>query len=388
MKENHGKYPDKPVLQVEIGNYLQGTGNDRAVKNKWLWAGMNRLGIDVINVGEDDIAELTDLGVDLSKDDHLISANLISSKTGEPLLNPYVVKPIPLKQTDKKFRVGFLGLSAHDSFLATEKRSYIWTDPLVSAGKWLPELREKCDFLIVLACMPAKDAVELAVNNSNINIIINGYKHQFSSPPATINKSTLVYAEDEGRVLGELRFLIVPGRQLDVNPISHFLTATVIDDPEMAAFLVKARTEISAAQSQLAKFVAPPSTPAKSNPLSEFVTVSNCASCHAAQVDTWSKSAHAHAIEILRKERKEFDTACVGCHVTGFKKSGGFVDLYETSQLANVQCEVCHGPGRGHSLNPKTIKMLKAGPETCQGCHTKSRSPEFDFTTYWERIKH
>ena len=82
---------------MEIGNYLQGSGNDRAVKNKWLWAGMNQLGIDVINVGEDDIAELTDLGVDLSKDDHLISANLISSKTGEPLLKPYVVKPISLK---------------------------------------------------------------------------------------------------------------------------------------------------------------------------------------------------------------------------------------------------------------------------------------------------
>lgn len=363
-------------------------GNDRAVRNKWLWEGMKRLGIDVINLSEDDIAALMDLGVDLIKDDRLISANLISSKTGQPLLKPYVVKPIPLKETEKKFRVGFLGLSARDSFLAPDNRDSTWEDPLVSASKWLPELREKCDFLIVLACMPSKDAVQLAVNNSNINIIINGYKHQFSSPPATINKSTLMYAEDEGRVLGELRFLIVPGKQLDVNPISHFLTATVKDDPEMAAFLAKARMEISAAQAQLAKLVAPPSTPTRSDPISEFVTASSCTSCHPTQFDAWSKSSHAHAIEILRKERKEFDTACVGCHVTGFKKSGGFVDLYETSQLANVQCEVCHGPGRAHSLNPKIVKMVKAGSETCQGCHTKSTSPEFDFTAYWERIKH
>ena len=351
---------------------------------------MNRLGIDVINVGEDDIAELMDLGIDLAKDDHLISANLISTKTGQPLLKPFVVKLIPLKDkdTDKKFRVGFLGLSACESSLPTDSRGYTWADPSVSAGKWLAGLREKCDFLIVLACMPSKDAVQLAVDNSNINIIINGYKHQFSSPPATINKSTLMYAEDEGRVLGELRFLIGPGRQLDVNPISHFLTATVKDDPEMAVFLAKARTEISATQLQLAKLDATPSIPAKSDPVSEFVTASNCGSCHPSQYDTWSKSAHSHAMEILRKEHKEFDTGCVGCHVTGFKKSGGFIDLYETSRLANVQCEVCHGPGRGHGLNPKTVKMLKAGPETCQGCHTNSRSPEFDFTTYWEKIKH
>ena len=35
-----------------------------------------------------------------------------------------------------------------------------------SAKKWLPELRKECDFLIVLACLPAREAVQLAVDNT------------------------------------------------------------------------------------------------------------------------------------------------------------------------------------------------------------------------------
>jgi hypothetical protein len=82
------------------------------------------------------------------------------------------------------------------------------------------------------------------------------------------------------------------------------------------------------------------------------------------------------------------DTSCVVCHVTGSGKSGGFIDLYRTAQLANVQCEACHGSGREHRLNPAAAKMAKAGVETCLVCHTKSNSPEFDFASYWEKIKH
>ena len=150
---------------------MQGTGNDRTVKNKWLWQGMEKVGIEVLNVAEDDIAELQAQGVDI-KSDRFISANLISTATGQPLLRPYVVKEIPLKDTEKKYRLGFLGLAAREGFVKTEEAGYIWADPLPSAKKWLPELQQKCDFLIVLACMPTKDAVQLAIDNSNVDIIL------------------------------------------------------------------------------------------------------------------------------------------------------------------------------------------------------------------------
>ena len=114
---------------------MQGLGDDRSVKNRWLWQGMERLGIQVLNVAEDDIAELQALGVKLKDSDRFISANLISTKTGEPLLKPYVVKQIALKGSNQKYRVGFLGLSSRESFLKTDAAGYTWADPQASARK-------------------------------------------------------------------------------------------------------------------------------------------------------------------------------------------------------------------------------------------------------------
>jgi Cytochrome c554 and c-prime len=372
---------------VEIGNYMQGTGNDRTVKNKWLWQGMEKVGIEVLNVAEDDIAELQAQGVDI-KSDRFISANLISTATGQPLLRPYVVKEIPLKDTEKKYRLGFLGLAAREGFVKTEEAGYIWADPLPSAKKWLPELQHKCDFLIVLACMPTKDAVQLAIENSNVDIILTGFKHQASVPPARISQSTLVYVEDEGKILGELRFTRVPGRRVDVQPVNHVLTRNVKDDPEMLAFISQAKAAISTEQRALADAGGTAARPTLSTEGSPFLTSASCAACHEAAYQVWEKSQHAHAIETLKKEKKEFDSACVGCHVTGAGKPGGFVDLNQTAHLANVQCEACHGSGREHIARPTEARMTKLTAASCLSCHTKSNSPEFEFAAYWSKIKH
>src|SRR5262245_38827932 len=298
---------------------MQGMGDDRGIKNRWLWQGMERLGLEVLNVAEDDIAELLALGVKFEGRDRFISANLISTKTGSPLLKPYVVKEIALKGSDRKYRLGFLGLSGRESFLKTEAAGYSWEDPHTSARRWLPELRDKCDFLIVLACLTSKEAVRLAIDNSNIDMIVTGFKHQMSGLPARINQSTIVYAEDEGKILGELRFSVTRGQKVDVQPVNHTLTRNVKDEPGMAALISQAKTAISQQQRDLVGQVS--STPAGATNLS-FATANRCASCHAGAFDVWQKSQHAHAIEILKKVKKEFDSSCVGCHVTGNGQQG------------------------------------------------------------------
>ncbi len=367
---------------------MQAIGPDRSVKNKWLWEGMKQLGIDVVNAGEDDIPELIGLGIDYKNTDRFISANLLSAKSGDLLLKPHTVRMFSLPETEKKFRVGFIGLSARDSYLRTEAAGYVWADPIASAKKWLPELKQQCDFLIALACMPAKDAVQLAVETSEIDMILAGFKHQGAGLPAKINKSTLIYAEDEGRILGELRFVLDRIGKLDVKPLHHALTRNVKDDPEMAAFIGRAKAEISSVQRQIAKGNGDAPVAAGAMPGLQFITSQGCAGCHQAEFDLWKKSNHAHAIEILKKEKKEFDSRCVVCHVTGSGQVGGFIDLYKTPQMANVQCEACHGPGGEHSLRPTEVSMAKLGPNSCLVCHTKSNSPEFEYASYWQEIKH
>ena len=371
---------------------MQRLGPDRAVKNEWLWKGMELLGIEVLNIGGNDVEELGALGIELKRNGRFISANLLSVQSGDPLLDPYVIKTVSPASSAPAFRVGIIGFAVRNHS-AKSGAGYRWENPSDSARKWLPELREKCDYVIALACMPLGDAIQLAIDHKGIDMILNGFEHQTAMPPIKISQSTIVYAEDEAKSLGELRFSLKSGRA-SVQPLNHRLTRRVADDPDVAAFMVKAKADISARQSDMALKSAHVHGHDHSHgghqdhADSIFVTSQTCGTCHVDAFQAWEGSAHAHAIDILKRERKEFDTQCVVCHVTGSGQPGGFEDLYRTAHLANVQCEACHGQGREHSQQPTVVKMGPLGPNSCVTCHNRSNSPEFEFVSYWESIKH
>jgi hypothetical protein len=88
-----------------------------------------------------------------------------------------------------------------------------------------------------------------------------------------------------------------------------------------------------------------------------------CSSCHKSQAKSWKDTAHAKAMDSLKpgthKEAKvkakldpekdyTQDKDCVGCHVDGFGKKGGYVIDAPKKPLAAVGCESCHGPGKSY----------------------------------------
>lgn len=90
-----------------------------------------------------------------------------------------------------------------------------------------------------------------------------------------------------------------------------------------------------------------------------------CSSCHKSQYKSWKETAHAKAMESLQpgmkveaKRKAQLDPdkdytedeKCVGCHVTGLGKEGGY-DIEDPSKyLVGVTCESCHGPGSEYRL--------------------------------------
>jgi hypothetical protein len=74
--------------------------------------------------------------------------------------------------------------------------------------------------------------------------------------------------------------------------------------------------------------------------------------------------------------------------VTGFGRWNGFRHKDVNPQLVDVQCEVCHGPGKAHydlitsggdrtekpffALEPVTERM-------CRSCHRDHHDPEFNY---------
>ncbi len=135
-----------------------------------------------------------------------------------------------------------------------------------------------------------------------------------------------------------------------------------------------------------------------------YLGAKSCKKCHLKQYKSWEQTAMAKTFEVLkpgeRAEEKKAagldpekdystDASCVKCHVTGYGKEGGFVDIETTPTLAGVGCEMCHGAGGTYvqdqymSLKNKEFKkadivavgMVEAvSQEQCTNCHN-SESP-------------
>jgi peroxiredoxin len=111
-----------------------------------------------------------------------------------------------------------------------------------------------------------------------------------------------------------------------------------------------------------------------------------CGTCHELEYETWSLSSHASAYDTLVRHGSELDPECIGCHVVGWGKAGGFTGATETPALENVGCESCHGRGGPHQ-SPDFLKDASYAP-TCLGCHDAKHSLGFEYATFLPRVSH
>jgi len=208
--------------------------------------------------------------------------------------------------------------------------------------------------------------------------------------PQHFSHATITYAYNQTKYLGELRVYVTPDGSIE-NQTNRYvgLDSTIPDDPAVVEVVKTAHDEFTlqqskSAQSESANTHSPAFLDTANSP---FVGGETCATCHAKEQTIWQTSGHAHAMATLEQKSEQFDTECVGCHVVGFQK-GGFQSLVITPQYANVQCEACHGPGRQHSQSPAKGYGFMPTPVGCMQCHTKTNSPDFNFETYWPKVKH
>jgi hypothetical protein len=153
----------------------------------------------------------------------------------------------------------------------------------------------------------------------------------------------------------------------------------------------------------------------------------SCQKCHFQEYASWQKTAMAQAFKTLKpkeaveaKKKVALDpekdytkvAKCVGCHVTGYGKPGGYPAIVEgkawtaeeterAALMEGVGCESCHGPGEKASAFKKEHKdykwadIAKLGAvhsdlRTCVPCHNRE-SPtykEFKFKDTLGRDTH
>jgi thiol-disulfide isomerase/thioredoxin len=95
-----------------------------------------------------------------------------------------------------------------------------------------------------------------------------------------------------------------------------------------------------------------------------------CGSCHKDELQSWQLTHHSVAWWSLVGKEKQRDPECNRCHVVGAGQPGGF-DGRVDSDLVNVGCEACHGPGGPHDGKPTDARAA------CAGCHDAEHSISF-----------
>ena len=118
---------------------------------------------------------------------------------------------------------------------------------------------------------------------------------------------------------------------------------------------------------------------------SPFVGAISCKKCHEVNYRNWLKTKHAKASQTIVASPKYAQEECLICHSTGYGKIGEYATVEEIPfYLRGVQCESCHGEGKGHPGKGKIEKKVTLG--LCRNCHTKDQSPTFNYMAYLEKI--
>jgi hypothetical protein len=118
---------------------------------------------------------------------------------------------------------------------------------------------------------------------------------------------------------------------------------------------------------------------------SPFVGAISCKKCHEVNYRIWLKTKHAKASQTIVASPKYTQEECLMCHSTGYGKMGEYATVEEIPfYLQGVQCESCHGEGKGHPGKGKIERKVTLG--LCRNCHTKDQSPTFNYMAYLEKI--
>jgi hypothetical protein len=123
------------------------------------------------------------------------------------------------------------------------------------------------------------------------------------------------------------------------------------------------------------------------DPRGAYVGAGKCAECHADIAAMHAASPHGTPLAAYLKSSFAASTGCMPCHVTAPYWDSGWKGPKDTSDMAAISCEACHGPGSAHVAAPKK-GWGAAGLARCYDCHLPDRSPEFDAASAWKTVGH
>jgi 2',3'-cyclic-nucleotide 2'-phosphodiesterase (5'-nucleotidase family) len=247
------KFKNTPALQVEAGSFLYGGFSAKApLQNDQVMKSFNQWPVDVLNIGRSDTVSaqkylaregLSARAQAMPAIKRMISANLRLGPEAEAP-PPYLIKEVTgprIANRGKKLRVGFIGLFEPKG--GGESPNDSTKDMFAAARKFVPELRRQCDLLVIVAHTDLKNAVKLAEENPETDVIIASNPPNVL-PPRQIGKTFIVCAAPANTQQGDLRLYLDKQGRVSYKFLSTDLDSLVPSDPAALAYTEAVRQEL------------------------------------------------------------------------------------------------------------------------------------------------
>ena len=357
---------------INAGNVFDFQSRASDISARYMLEGLSRTGVDVVGLGVYDlnggVERLQELTEKSSVD--IVCANIDGCM-------PFV----RYIKGERKFKI--LVTSVVDPALSSKGELAIKgiSDP-VSALRRIQNMIKHDVFIVILHAFGENERAIIS-QVPGIDLVVNGTRLSVFDNIKQLSKTPVVYNNQRGgSFVAYVDLEVDPEKQgtaISKPVVLRAGVGQVVEDKgivdlinsyesERRDFFEKLKKEGASMKQQYSNF-------------GVYLGSRSCRYCHSEISHEWETSRHGKAIESLIAKKKEYDTDCLPCHVTGMNKHiiGGFTSMHVNPDMAGVQCEVCHGQGARHVQSRGKMRTKKVTEGTCRECHTIDTDPKFEY---------
>jgi 2',3'-cyclic-nucleotide 2'-phosphodiesterase (5'-nucleotidase family) len=233
---------EKPSLFLAAGDMIQGNNWANLFQGKSVIEVMNEMRFDAMVVGNHEFdfgqkalgeriekARFPILGANVQPDDQTMV------KTGLPPFKPYVLKEL------NGVKTAIIGITTEEMPIMTHPKNITGLKFLSQAGtaeKYVKELRNKADLIIILSHIGFHQDMVLAERVKGIDIIVGGHSHTKIEQPVLVGKTVIVQAWEHAKVLGVMDIKVTDGKITGVKDNLVDIKQTLLNKDDTVASIV------------------------------------------------------------------------------------------------------------------------------------------------------
>ncbi|MFQ6604460.1 MAG: hypothetical protein ACE5D8_02790 [Fidelibacterota bacterium] len=238
IREFRQKHPQTLVL--DAGDFW-GVTDRLLLKDSLVTAAYAQIGYDAILPGDQEITRTAQQGLSWLSD---LKADIVVANLAAPELPGKRSYKIITVGSTRIGITGIIGSSALKYYPETLKNRITLLPPAKVLGQIIPEMREQCDFVIVLSHQGLDQDRKLAQKNLDIDIIIGAHSQSRIDSTIQVGRTTIVQAGKEGYYVGILSGTVLSGSKT-VNFIARLepMTLDLPDDPFVMRLIEEFETQ-------------------------------------------------------------------------------------------------------------------------------------------------